>query len=106
MLVSCVTCAAGLKLSSPARSAATVHVPAVTIVTVLPDTVQTSVVSDENAVTASSDVDVALTGNGALPNVCAGTGSIVIVWFAFVIVAVWLASLHAPDAALFTRLPL
>ena len=50
----------------PPCFASMVHLPPATRVTVLPDTVQTEVVSDAK-LTASPDVAVALTANGAVP---------------------------------------
>ena len=53
-------------MASPDWSAAIVHVPAATRVTVVPDTVQTGVVADVK-VTVSPDVAVAVTVNGGSP---------------------------------------
>ena len=62
----CVTVGAASLAGSPAWLAAIVHVPAATRETVLPDTEQTSGVTDEN-VTGSPELAVALTAKGALP---------------------------------------
>ena len=51
----------------PAWLAVTVQVPPETIVTVDPETVQTDRVVDESKVTASPELDDALTVNGPLP---------------------------------------
>ena len=56
-------------MALPVWLAAIVHVPPPTIVTVEPDTVQTDVVAELNADTASPTELVAETVNGAAPNV-------------------------------------
>jgi hypothetical protein len=73
-----VTCGAGPYVESPAWLAAIVHVPTPTIVTVVPDTVQTAVVSELNA-TVNPELAVALTVNGMSPNTLSGSGLKVIV---------------------------
>jgi hypothetical protein len=64
----CRTCGAGLKFVFPAWSAATVQVPAVSIVTLAPDTEQTELVV-ELKVTASPEVAVAERLIGVVLNV-------------------------------------
>ena len=66
-----------------------VHVPTATRVTVVPDIVQMVVVSDLK-LTASPELAVALTVNGAVPNVLLRSGPKVMVWLAFVTVKLWL----------------
>ena len=63
----CVTETAAEKLLSPAWLATSVHVPAVSIVTVNSDTVHTPVVVDVN-VTVRFEFDVAVTVNGVAEN--------------------------------------
>jgi hypothetical protein len=63
-----VTGVAAAKLALPAWLAVMEHDPAATIVTVLPATVQTAVVV-EVKLTGRPELAVALTGNGAAPNV-------------------------------------
>ena len=62
----CVTVVAALYRASPAWFAAIVHVPAATIDTVVPLTVQTAVVEDEKA-TVRPDVAVADTVKSTSP---------------------------------------
>src|SRR5258708_6187280 len=82
IVTDCVTCGAALKLLLPAWSAASVQVPAVRMVTVVPLKVQTAVVS-ELYVTASVDDAVA---SGLIANVppalyvCAACAPNVMVW--------------------------
>ena len=61
-----LTCGAANQLPFPAWFALNVHVPAVRIVTVVPSTVQTDVVTDVNA-TVNVEVAEAMTENGASP---------------------------------------
>ena len=63
-----LTAGAAAKLLLPACDARTVHVPAPANVTVVPDTAHTGIVVEVKA-TASPEVAVAATGNGATPNV-------------------------------------
>ncbi len=73
-----VTAVAAAKKLLPAWVASIEQVPCATNVTVLPETVQTVVVVDAK-LTASPEVAVALTVNGAAPKVCAGSVAMVIV---------------------------
>ena len=65
------------------------QVPPVTIVTVLPLTVHTAVVVDENVI-ANPDDAVALTANAGLPYVLPESAPKVIVCAAFATAKVWL----------------
>jgi hypothetical protein len=75
----CVTWGAAPYVALPDWSAAIVHVPAATIVTVFPETVQTAVVS-ELKVTVSPELAVADTVNGGSPKFFPGSAPNVIVW--------------------------
>ena len=66
--------------------ACTVQLPAPTIVTVFPATVQTDNVVDELKLTVSPDVAVALTANGGVPYTWFDSPLNVIVWLADVTV--------------------
>lgn len=104
----------------PAWEALIVQVPAATSVTVVPVTVHLEVVVEEKP-TASPDEDVALTVNGAVPNVLPANAAKVIVWFALAIVKLRSTSgagayvalpaceariVHVPAATIVTVVPL
>jgi hypothetical protein len=82
------TCGAGLKLALPAWLASIVQVPAATIVTVDPETVQTLVVRVLN-VTANPELAVADTVNGGSLWILLGNAANVIVWLAGDTVKLW-----------------
>jgi hypothetical protein len=75
------TAVAALYVELPAWFAVMEQVPRATIVTVLPETVQTATVV-EDRLTASPEVAVALTVKGAAPNAMLLSAPKLIVWFA------------------------
>ena len=83
-------------MAFPAWFASSVHGPAATIDTVEPETVQTEVVAELNAVTAKPDVLVADTVNGAAPKVCVGIADMEIACDPCVMVSVCVAELADP----------
>ena len=87
-----VTGAAAAKFTSPAWSAWIVHVPAATIVTVVPETVQTAGVSDVK-VTPRVEPEVATSSKLPAETVVSATKSKSIVWLAWVIVMLALSLL-------------
>jgi hypothetical protein len=78
----------------PACVACTVHVPAATSVTIVPDRVQTVEVV-EAKLTGRLDEAVALTANGAVPKIALDNAPKVIVWLPCVTWKLWFTGVAA-----------